>query len=82
MKKKLTLVLDDAVIDQAKRVARSRGITLSDMVETYLADQSQQEGWVPPAGSILARLTGAVASDPSGETDERRLERALLEKYG
>jgi len=82
MKKKLTLVIDDEVIDRAKRLARSRGESLSELVETYLADQTEGEDWTPPPKSVLARLTGALMTDASGRSDDDRLEQALREKYG
>jgi Family of unknown function (DUF6364) len=34
---KLTLSVDDRVVSQAKKYAKSRGVSVSEMVETYLA---------------------------------------------
>ena len=82
MKKKLTLVIDDKVIERAKRHARAQNTSVSDMVESYLAEQTREEAWSPPAGSVLARLTGAVTPDTTSANDDERLERALREKYG
>ncbi len=82
MKKKLTLVIDDEVIERAKRHARAQNTSVSDMVESYLAEQTREEAWSPPAGSVLARLTGAVTPDATAASDDERLERALREKYG
>ena len=81
MKKKLTLVIDDEVIERAKRHARAQSTSVSEMVESYLTEQTRDEGWSPPSGSVLARLTGAVTPDPSASSDEERLERALRDKY-
>ncbi len=82
MKKKLTLVIDGEVIERAKRHARAQNTSVSEMVESYLTEQTRDEAWSPPAGTVLARLTGAVTPDTSATSDEDRLERALREKYG
>lgn len=82
MKKKLTLVIDDKVIERAKRHARAQNTSVSEMVESYLAEKTQEEAWSPPTGSVLARLTGALTPDTTAASDDERLERALREKYG
>lgn len=81
MKKKLTLVIDDEVIERAKRHARSQGSSLSELIETYLTEQTSDDSWSPPAGSIMARLTGAITPDSSGKSDDERRQQALREKY-
>lgn len=60
MKKKLTLVIDETVIERAKRHARSMDTTVSDMVESYLIEQTNQQDWEPPAGSVISRLLGSA----------------------
>lgn len=82
MKKKLTLVLDSEVIARAKRMARSNGESLSDVVERYLTEQTQTESWVPEAGSVMDKLTGAIQADQSGMDDKDRLYQAIREKHG
>ena len=73
MKKKLTLVIDESVIERAKRHARSLETTVSDMVEGYLIDQTSQENWEAPAGSVLARLLGSAPNiNPDDSIDEIR----------
>lgn len=81
MKKKLTLVIDDEVIERAKRHARAKDISLSELVEHYLVEQTQSEGWNPPKGTVLSRLTGAVQQDTSQKSDDERLYQALRDKY-
>jgi hypothetical protein len=81
MKKKLTLVIDESVIERAKRHARSIDSTVSDMVEGYLIEQTSQESWEPPAGSALSRLLGsAPLVDTENDIDEVR-EKALRQKH-
>lgn len=81
MKKKFTLVIDDAVIERAKRHARAMDVSVSDLVEAYLLEQTQDQSWAPPAGSIMARITGAVSSENKDLSDDDRREQALREKY-
>ena len=38
MKRKLTITVDDALVDEAKRFARSHGLTLASLIETSLRD--------------------------------------------
>lgn len=82
MKRKLTLTVDETVSLKAKRLARREGTSVSEMVESYLAEQTREEAWSPPAGSVLARLTGAITPDTTAASDDEQLERALREKYG
>jgi hypothetical protein len=66
---KLTLSLDPAVITRAKRYAEQRGVSVSAMVETYLAAVSQPVD-AAKAPKIRGRLQGILkGADP---TDYRR----------
>ncbi len=38
MKRKLTITIDDALVDEAERVAQSRGLSLSSLIETSLLE--------------------------------------------
>jgi hypothetical protein len=70
---KLTLSLDPAVITRAKRYAKQRGVSISAMVETYLAAVSQPLDAVktPP---VRRRLQGLLkGASPAGY--QRHLER-------
>lgn len=70
---KLTLSVDPAVVDRAKRFAQSRGTSVSALVERYLDRLTRQPAATvePP---VLARLRGLIAgSDP--EQHRRHLER-------
>jgi hypothetical protein len=61
MKKKLTLVIDEDVIDRAKRFALRESTTVSDIVEAYLSEHTiAEEDWAPKAGSRLASIVGMV----------------------
>lgn len=70
MKKKLTLSLDEAVIDEAKKFARRRHKSLSKMVESYLQQVAHshppEEGITP----LVAELSGVV--QPRGDEQCRK----------
>jgi hypothetical protein len=73
---KLTLSVDPAVVERAKRYAKRRGVSLSQMVEDYLAALSK-----PPAAGddppVLRSLRGILKGSPEGGYKEH-----LLKKYG
>lgn len=81
MKKKLTLVIEDEVIERAKRYAKSRELSVSEIVENYLIHETRNQAWSPPAGSALSRLTGAVTPDDPELSDDERREKALRDKH-
>lgn len=73
---KLTLSVDEAVIERAKRLAAERGTSVSKLVERYLALVSGA-GRPRAEAPVLDRLRGSLAgSDP--DAYRRHLER----KYG
>ena len=53
---KLTLSVDDRVITNAKRYAKQRGVSISQMVETYLSAVADPE----PAGSSRTPVLNSV----------------------
>jgi len=82
MKKKLTLVVDKAVIDRAKRHAQAHETSVSELVEQYLVETTADEAWSPPSGTALARITGVVMpADGSHLVDAAERERWLREKH-
>lgn len=75
---KLTLNVDPRVADRAKRYAKKRGVSVSRLVETYLASVSNQGAEVtdeddPP---ILRSLRGSLKG-----TSVRDYHKYLEEKY-
>lgn len=82
MKKKLTLVVDEAVIDRAKRHAQAHETSVSELVEQYFVETTADEAWSPPLGTALARITGVVMhADGSHLGDAAERERWLREKH-
>jgi hypothetical protein len=63
---KLTLSVDDRVISQAKKYAKSRGVSVSEMVETYLAavvDPPHRTDSAPVLRSVRGVLKKADIED-------------------
>ena len=72
MKKKLTLTVDAELLPKAKRYARSRGVSLSSLVEEALRGMASEE-----APSFVDRWRGQFQA---ATRDDERF-RALAEKY-
>jgi len=58
---KLTLSVDDRVISRAKRYAKQRGVSVSKMVETYLAAVAAASSPVKQDAPILRSVRGSLA---------------------
>ncbi len=72
MKQKLTITVDSELVPRAKRYARSRGISLSSLIETELRDLVSEE-----APSFASRWRGKFKP---AEREDPRYE-ALARKY-
>jgi hypothetical protein len=74
---KLTLSVDEGVVSRAKRYAKWQGVSISQMVEAYLAAVSEQSPRTlkdtPP---ILRSLRGSLK-----KADLRADKQRLAEKY-
>jgi hypothetical protein len=75
---KLTLSVDDRVVKRAKRCARQRGVSVSQIVETYLdavsgplASKNQQEPDAPSLRSLRGILKGADIEDYNRYRDSK-----------
>jgi hypothetical protein len=73
---KLTLSVDNRVVSRAKRYAKRRGVSVSRMVEAYLAAVAEPPSPDIGAAPILDSLRGALKS---ADTDEYR--KHLAVKY-
>ncbi len=64
---KLTLSVNDRVVSRAKQYAKRRGVSVSKMVEAYLAAVADPGS--PPAGDapILRSVRGVLKSADVGE---------------
>jgi len=80
MTTKLTLTIEDTVIDSAKEYARQKGKSLSDIVENYLKSISASEESVQVLSPRVARLMGSVKL-PEDFDYKKELAKALTEKH-
>lgn len=71
MKAKLTITVEETLIPRSKMVARSRGISLSSLIETALGNFVEQsnQGGSKPLQSFSDRWKGQFAIQP--HTDAR-----------
>jgi hypothetical protein len=80
MPSKLTLSIDQEVIDQAKAYASTHHRSLSDLVSNYLKTLSREadSGALPP---VVQSLKGSFSAPPEMDYKEI-LADALAEKFG
>ncbi|MEP0366384.1 MAG: DUF6364 family protein [Cyclobacteriaceae bacterium] len=82
MNTKLTLTIEEQVIQEAKVLAKSRGQSLSSMVENYFKALTQKEhkGNPVPESKIM-QLRGIIKS--KGPLDYKKIiEDERIKKYG
>lgn len=81
MTTKLTLRMDDTVIRKAKKTARTKGVSLSRMVEDYFKSVGEQEQHEVQESPVLYEVSGVL----SGKRDAAQLRagyrKRLAEKY-
>ena len=73
---KLTLSVDDRVVSRAKQYAKRRGVSVSEMVEAYLAAVAEPHSPVSGPASILRSVRGVLKSADIGQYRKH-----LAEKY-
>ncbi len=78
MQSKLTLSIEQEVIDQAKAYAKGQGISLSKLVQDFLKRKAKPEVEIPEE---LKGIYGALKLPDNLSPDEARLD-YLLKKHG
>ena len=73
---KLTLSVDDRVVSRAKQYAKRRGVSVSSMVEAYLAAVAEPHQPATGAASILRSVRGVLKNADVGQYRKH-----LAEKY-
>lgn len=80
MNTKLTLNLDKTVIEEAKQYAKSRQISLSKLIETYLSSLSKPQQNEIEITPLVQSLSGVIEMEK--EIDQKELYgQYLIEKY-
>ena len=77
---RLTLSLDERVAEEAKRLAKQSGRSVSAMFSHFVLAMSRVEKTSPNIGPLTRKASGVV-SLPKGKTEREVLQEALLEKY-
>jgi hypothetical protein len=80
MTTKLTLTIEDGVIDSAKEYARKNGRSLSGIVENYLKSITTTEKPVEKLSPKVARLMGVITL-PDDFDYKKEMGKALMKKY-
>ena len=83
MSKKLTLSIEQDVIEKAKRYAKLQGRSLSNIIEEYLKSISSESliNEKQELSNILKELQGSIKLSKNLKSYKEILEDALLEKY-
>lgn len=80
MHSKLTISIDKDLIDQAKILARRKGRSLSDLIESYLKVVVKKENQVVEISPDIKRLQGSVKL-PADFEYKKDLQKSLNKKY-
>jgi len=80
MTTKLTLTIDDSVIAVAKRYAKQKGKSLSDIVENYLMSLTSKENKEENISPRILKLMGVIEL-PKDFDYKKELTKGLSKKY-
>lgn len=80
MTTKLTLTIDDSVISIAKKYAKQKGKSLSDIVENYLMSLTSKENKDEQISPKILKLMGVIKL-PDNFDYKKELTNALSKKY-
>ncbi len=81
MTTKLTLRLNERVIEKAKKKARIRGVSLSRMVEDYFRSIADQEAQGVRESPVLYEVAGVLSGKEGTAELRARYWKHLAEKY-
>jgi hypothetical protein len=81
MTTKLTLRLDDSVIQKAKKTARNKGVSLSRMVEDYFKSVGAQERHEVRESPVLYEVAGVLSGNHDAAQLRVGYRKHLSEKY-
>jgi len=83
-KKTLNLTIEESIKERAKRIARSRGISVSRLFEVAIAREEEPKEFKPRPGSAVEQIMNAIPESQKlndYDYDELKME-ALKERYG
>jgi len=80
MNTKLTLTIEQSIIERAKSYAKGKGRSLSDIIENYLKAITSEQRVVEDISPIVDSLRGSFKS-PESFDYKKELSKGLSEKY-
>ena len=80
MNTKLTLTIEQSIIERAKSYAKGKGRSLSDIIENYLKAITTEQRIVEDISPIVNSLRGSFKS-PESFDYKKELSKELSEKY-
>jgi len=81
MNTKLTLTIEQAVIEKAKLYAKSKGRSLSDLVENYLQLMVEDKEVKPLNSAPIASSLRGTFKAPANFSYQEELTKALSQKH-
>jgi macrodomain Ter protein organizer (MatP/YcbG family) len=80
MNTKLTLTIEQAIIERAKSYAKEKGRSLSDIIENYLKVITKEEKIEEELSPLIKSLRGSFKT-PKSFDYKKELSKGLSEKY-
>ncbi len=80
MNTKLTLTIEQSIIERAKSYAKGKGRSLSDIIENYLKAITTEQRIVEDTSPLVNSLRGSFKS-PESFDYKKELSKGLSEKY-
>ncbi|MDT0645019.1 DUF6364 family protein [Zunongwangia sp. F363] len=80
MDKKLTLSLNESIIETAKRYAKANNISLSKLIESYLGSLTKEEMKKMEISPLVKSLSGVITVDENYDPQDDYTQ-YLIEKY-
>lgn len=81
MATKLTLRLDEKLIDRAKKVAKVKGVSLSRLVSDYFKSISSKQRQENAASPILSEISGILSSKAERKKLLKSYKKHIEDKY-
>ena len=81
MTTKLTLRLDEKMIKKAKETARSKGVSLSRIVEDYFRSLTVRKEKEAPESPVLSEISGVLSAGTGTKKLRAEYRKHLQEKY-
>jgi Family of unknown function (DUF6364) len=74
MRRRLTLRLDEKLIEKAKKIAKNSNVSLSELVTDFLKSVTNSYGEIESSSPVLSEISGILPG--------RRTQKALHGEYG